>query len=266
MKARLLLALVLLPSLAHADALSAYGMGKALEAILALGGTLLGALCFLLAMYSWPRWRGLPYLLGVPLLLLTWARLAAPNYDNYRYLTWLLLLALLLNGLVWVRAFRPLLLRRAGALAILMGSVGLVSMVFGFRVLPPYHETSYAESAYAAKPAPAPEPPVLPADDDRLYTYVEHMPDKAAIKSLIEQRLGLPPKTQRGHVYVKFVVSKKGVASHPRIVKGIRAAVDSAVVAAVRRLPDLTPGTQSGQPVNVSLVIAVDVGKSTPRE
>jgi protein TonB len=87
------------------------------------------------------------------------------------------------------------------------------------------------------------------------------MPDRAAIKSLIEQRLVLPPKTQRGHVYVQFVVSKKGVVSHPRIVKGLRAAVDSAVVAAVRRLPDLAPGTQYGQPVNVSLTLSVDVGK-----
>lgn len=261
MKARLLLALVLLPLLAHADALSAYGMAKAFEAMLALGVTLLVALCFLIAMYSWPRWRGLPYLLGVPLLLLTWARLASPDYDSYRYLTYLLLLSLLLNGLVWVRAFQPLPIRRAGALAIFIGSVGLVSTVFDFHVLPPYHE-----SAYAAEPAPLPKPPVLPADDDRPYTYVEHMPDRTAIKSLIEQRLVLPPKTERGHVYVQFVVSKKGVASHPRIVKGEQAAVDSAVVAAVRRLPELTPGTQYGRLVNVSLVIPVDVGKSNPRE
>jgi hypothetical protein len=263
MKARLLLALVLLPSLAHADALSAYGMVKAFEAILALGVTLLVALCFLIAMYSWSRWRGLPYLLGVPLLLLTWARLVAPDYDSYHYLTYLLLLALLLNGLVWVRAFRPLPIRRAGALAILIGSVGLVSTVLGFRVLPPYHESSYAESAYAAEPAPL---PIQPADDDKIYTYVEDMPNKAAVKSLIEQRLVLPPKTERGQVYVQFVVSKKGVASHPRIVKGLRADVDSAVVVATRRLPNLTPGTQYGQPVNVSLVIPVDVGKNNPRE
>lgn len=263
MKARLLLALVLLPALAHADALSAAGMGKAVEVILALGVTMLVALCFLIAMYSWSRWRGLPYLLGVPLLILIWMYRAASNPDNFLIP---LLLALLLNGLVWVRAFRPLPIRRAGALAILLASVGLVSTVLGFRLLPPYHKSSYAESAYAAEPAPLPEPPVLPADDDRLYNYVEHMPDRAAIKSLIEQRLVLPPKTERGHVYVQFVVSKKGVASHPRIVKGEQVAVDSAVVAAVRRLPELTPGTQNGRLVNVSLVIPVDVGKSTPRE
>ena len=262
MKARLLLALVLLPALAHADALSAYGMAKAFEAMLALGVTLLVALCFLIAMYSWPRWRGLPYLLGVPLLLLAWVRLASADHDGY--LTLLLLLALLLNGLVWGRAFRPLLIRLAGALAILIGSVGLISAVFGFRVLPPYHESTYAESAYAV-PAPPPEPPVLPADDDKVYTYVEDMLDRAAVKSLIEQRLVLPPKTQRGHVFVEFVVSKKGVVRHPNIVKGLRADVDSAVVTAVRRLPDLAPSTQNGQPVNVSLTISVDVGKEQPR-
>jgi hypothetical protein len=247
MKARLLLALVLLPALAYADALSAYGMAKAFEAILTLGVTLLVALCFLIAMYSWPRWRGLPYLLGVPLLLLTWARLATPDYDTYRYLTPLLLLALLLNGLVWVRAFRPLPIRRAGALAILLASVGLVGVFFGFRVLPDFH-------------------PARPADDDIIYTYVEDMPDKAAVKALIEQRLVLPPKTQRGQVLVQFMVSKKGVVSQPQIEEGLRADVDSAVVAAVRRLPDFTPSTQDGQPVALSLLISVDVGKNTLRE
>jgi hypothetical protein len=259
MKAHLLLALVLLPLLAHADALSAYGMAKAFEAMLALGVTLLVALCFLIVMYSWPRWRGLPYLLGVPLLLLTWARLAAPDYDTYRYLTPLLLLALLLNGLVWVRAFRPLMIRRAGALAILIGSVGLVSTVLGFRVLPPYHESTYA---VLASP---PEHPVLPADDDKVYTYVEDMLDMKVVKSFIEQRLVLPPNTQRGYVFVQFVVSKKGVVSQPKIVKGLQAAVDSAVVAAVRRLPDLEPSTQYGQPVNVSFTISIYVGKEQPQ-
>lgn len=126
MKARLLLALVFLPALAHADALSAYGLGRGLEAILTLGGTLLVGLCFLIAMHSWPQWRGLPYLLGVPLLLLTWARLAAPDYDTNRYLTYLLLLALLLNGLVWVREFRPRPVRIGGTIAIAIGGLGMV--------------------------------------------------------------------------------------------------------------------------------------------
>ena len=201
--------------------------------------------------------------MGVPLLVLTWVRLASS--DHHGYITQMLLLALLLNGLVWVRAFRPRPIRLAGALAILIGSVGIVSAFFGFRVLPPYHETTYAESSYAAVPAPPPERPVLPADNDKVYTYVENMPNMAAVKSLIEQRLVLPPKTQRGHVFVQFVVSKKGVVRQPQIVKGLRAEVDSAVVAAVRRLPALAPSTQYGQPVNVSLTLSVDVGKEQPQ-
>jgi hypothetical protein len=142
--------------------------------MLMLGVTLLVTIGFLIAMYSWPRWRGLPYLVGVPLLVLTWVRLASADPDGY--LT-PLLLALLLNGLVWGRTFRPLPIRLAGALAILIGSVGLVSAVFGFRVLPPYHESTYAASAYAV-PAPPPERPVLPADNDKIYTYVENMLDR----------------------------------------------------------------------------------------
>jgi hypothetical protein len=247
MKVRLLLALLLLPALAYADALSAYGMGQAVAAILALGATLLVALCFLVAMYSWPRWRGLPYLLGAPLLLLAWARLSTPNYDNYRYLTPLLLLALLLNGLVWVRPFRPLPTRRAGAVAILLASAGLVGVFLGFRVLPDFH-------------------PPRPADEDRTYTYVEDMPDDATVKALIERRLVLPPKAPHGRVLVQFMVSKQGVVSQPQIEEGMGAPVDSAVVAAVRLLPDFTPGTQDGQPVALSLLVWVDVGEHAPRE
>jgi len=257
MKKRCLLSLLLLsPFLAHADALSALGEAQFYFMLVMLGVAMLVAICFLIVMYSWPRWRGLPYLLGVPLLVLTWMRLASSDQDGY--LMPLLLLALILNGLVWVRAFRPLPVRRVGALAILFASVGLVSTVFGFRVLPPYHESTYAV------PASPPEHPVLPADDDKVYTYVEDMLDMKVVKSLIEQRLVLPPNTQRGHVFVQFVVSKKGVVSQPKIVKGLQAAVDSAIVAAVRRLPNLAPSTQYGQPVNVSLTISVYVGKEQP--
>jgi hypothetical protein len=255
MKQRLLVGLLLIPSLAHADALSAYGAVRAFYALLMLGATLLGTISFLIAIYKWPQWRGLPYLLGVPLLGLTWARLVSSYHHGH--LT-LLLLALLLNGLVWVRAFRPLPVRVAGALAILIGSVGIVSTLFGFRVMPPYHE-----STYAAVPPSPPERPVVPDadDDDKVYTYVEDMLNMADVKALIEQRLVLPPKTPHGHVFVGFLVTKAGVVRHPRIVKGLQADVDSAVVAAVRRLPDLAPSTQNGQPKNVSLTIRVHVGE-----
>lgn len=126
MKVRLLLALVFLPALAHADAVSAYGLARGIDAILTLGVTLLVALCFLVAMRRWPQWRGLPYLLGVPLLLLTLARLAAPDYETNGYLMYPLLLALLLNGLVWVREFRPRPARIGGAIAIAIGGLGIV--------------------------------------------------------------------------------------------------------------------------------------------
>jgi len=94
---------------------------------------------------------------------------------------------------------------------------------------------------------------MMPANNDKVYTYVENIPNRVAIKSPIEQRLVPPPKTQRGHVFVNFVVTQKGVVRQPQIVKGVRADVDSAVVVAVRYLPDLAPGTQYGQPVNYLL-------------
>lgn len=139
---------MLLPSLAHADALSAYGAGLAFFAMLMLGVTVLVVISFLIVLYSWPRWSGLLYVLRVPLLLLLmWARLLA---DYPGQVLNLLSLLVLLNGLAWVQTFRPRPIRLAGTLAILIGGIGIISEIFNFLILPPCHHAEYT-----AEPAPA---------------------------------------------------------------------------------------------------------------
>jgi hypothetical protein len=74
----------------------------------------------------------------------------------------------------------------------------------------------------------------------KVYTYVEQMPTLngqrgfVAIITAINQQLVIPPTVPDGRVFVRFEVNRQGVIIHPKIVKGLRADVDSAVVTATR--------------------------------
>jgi protein TonB len=99
----------------------------------------------------------------------------------------------------------------------------------------------------------------------KVYTYVEQMPTlngqpvMAASVAAITQRLILPSNAPDGRIFVKFEVSCEGWAAHPQILKGLRADVDSAVVAATRQLPRFTPGKQNGRVVTVNLTLPITI-------
>jgi hypothetical protein len=102
-------------------------------------------------------------------------------------------------------------------------------------------------------------------DSMKVYTYVEQMPTlngqnaiTASIAS-IKQRLVVPPTAPDGRVFVQFEVNRQGVVNHPKIVKSLRADVDSAVVTATRQLPRFTPGKQNGRVVRVSLTLLITI-------
>jgi hypothetical protein len=80
------------------------------------------------------------------------------------------------------------------------------------------------------------------------------------ITTAIRKRLVLPPAAPLGRTFVQFVVTSKGVVTNPRIVKSLRADVDSAVVEATRQLPHFTPGRREGQAVAMSLTLAIQTG------
>jgi hypothetical protein len=105
-----------------------------------------------------------------------------------------------------------------------------------------------------------------PFDPNRIYTYGEQMPalngqsSMTFITTAIRKRLVLPPAAPLGRTFVQFVVTSKGVVTNPRIVKSLRADVDSAVVEATRQLPHFTPGRREGQAVAMSLTLAIQTG------
>ena len=135
-----------------------------------------------------------------------------------------------------------------------------------FSINPPYRGPA-GTAAPASPPAPAEVPPV----DNKVYTYVEDMPGIAGIEGIagvaaaIERRLVLPAHAPHGRVGVYFVVTKQGEVQQARVVEGLSTSTDSAVLATVRQLPRFAPGTQNGQPLNVSLSVSVAVGKEYRR-
>jgi hypothetical protein len=114
--------------------------------------------------------------------------------------------------------------------------------------------------------APPPRPDTVPPpDDDQPYCDVEELPQlhgqptqdlTTALAQAIRARLRLPPTARPGQVYISLVVDQTGTV-RVYLKKGLNAATDSAVLAAARRLPRLTPGRRNGQPVRVAMVVPV---------
>jgi hypothetical protein len=100
-------------------------------------------------------------------------------------------------------------------------------------------------------------------DSMKVYTYVEQMPmlnnqkGFLAIITAINQRLVVSPSAPNGRVFVQFEVNRQGVVKHPKIVKSLRADVDSAVVVATQQLPRFTPDRQNGRVVRVSFTLPI---------
>lgn len=126
----------------------------------------------------------------------------------------------------------------------------------------------YVETVITYPPPPAIEEPF---DYNRVHTYVDYMPTLngqdafTASIAAIHRSLVVPPAAPEGRVFVSFEVDKQGRVRHPRIARGLRADVDSAVIAATRQLPSFVPGQQKGQAVAVSIMVPVTiVGKKQP--
>ena len=134
------------------------------------------------------------------------------------------------------------------------------------RILPPATPARVPEEAHYQFPSPSfPDPDEVPLGFDGIYTYAEEMPTLngqhflVGSRQAIHQLMALSPSALPGRVFVQFEVDKQGCVSHPKILKGLRADADSAVVTAVRKLPSFTPGKLAGQPVRMRLTVDVTI-------
>lgn len=137
-------------------------------------------------------------------------------------------------------------------------------------------------AAFAQKPVPSAAKEQASRADQveeeviggKTYTYVEQMPQlpggggSAAVVSAIQSRVIYPPEALRkqlqGRVFVGFTVGPDGLVHGAKIVKGIGAGCDEAVLAAVQQLPRFIPGKQAGRPVAVSFTVPVTFRLTAP--
>ena len=123
------------------------------------------------------------------------------------------------------------------------------------------------------KPPRLPQlPPDTKAVSNKVYTYVEQMPQmpggvgNKAIIEAIQSHVVYPPQALRqalqGQVFVSFVVGEDGVVRDAKIVKGLGGGGDETVLAAVAQLPRFTPGQQAGRPVAVSYTVPINLAIS----
>lgn len=69
-----------------------------------------------------------------------------------------------------------------------------------------------------------------------------------------------------GRVIVTFVIDTLGHVTRPKVMRGVRADVDSAAVNAIMKLKPFTPGMRGGRPLNVNYTVPVRFRINVPAE
>ncbi|MDE5840399.1 MAG: M56 family metallopeptidase [Muribaculaceae bacterium] len=105
-----------------------------------------------------------------------------------------------------------------------------------------------------------------PATDKKIYTSVEVQPEfpggMPALMRFLTYNIRYPEESmkanEQGKVIVKFVVNKDGSVSDPEIVKGVSSALDKESIRVVESMPQWTPGTINGQPVECYFTLPIN--------
>lgn len=125
-------------------------------------------------------------------------------------------------------------------------------------------ETKAAELAKAeAKASDA----TAPADTTKnvVYDVTETMPQfpggQGVMMKYLAANIKYPASAvkakKQGRVIVSFVIQKDGSVTNARIVKSVDPELDAEALRIVKAMPNWTPGTQDGKPVNVNYTIPV---------
>jgi periplasmic protein TonB len=101
------------------------------------------------------------------------------------------------------------------------------------------------------------------ADDNELFTVVDQQPEfeggYEAMMAFIKQNMKYPANARRmqieGTVHVSFIVSKTGVISDVKVLRGIMTECDREATRVVQLMPAWKPGKQNGRNVNVRFIL-----------
>lgn len=107
----------------------------------------------------------------------------------------------------------------------------------------------------------------------RIYSVVEEMPEypggMKAFVNYLKRKLVYPPQAKKenleGVVAVQFVVEKDGRITSPTVVRSLRADMDSAVLTAIRNMPNWIPAREHGMRVRCKYSVPVQFKIERPK-
>ncbi len=110
-------------------------------------------------------------------------------------------------------------------------------------------------------------PQLYAQNKEDVYCVTEKPPKPkggmSAFYEYTESNLKRPEQARKqgvkGNVFVQFIVEKDGQLSNIRVIKGIGAGCDEAVVQLLEKAPKWTPGIQRGTPVRVRKTMSIQV-------
>jgi TonB family protein len=102
--------------------------------------------------------------------------------------------------------------------------------------------------------------------EKNLFTVVEELPEfpggKINLSLWLSQNTKYPveagDKKITGKVFVDFVINRKGKVSGIKVYKPVHPLLDAEAIRVISSMPDWKPGTQSGNPVDVSIRLPVE--------
>jgi len=104
------------------------------------------------------------------------------------------------------------------------------------------------------------------ASKDSIYQECEVMPQfpggELEVRNYMANNIKYPAEArkygEKGKVYVTFVIAKDGAVEKVRVIRGVTPALDNEAIRVVSSMPNWTPGTNKGEPVNVQYTIPVN--------
>jgi TonB family protein len=107
-----------------------------------------------------------------------------------------------------------------------------------------------------------------------VFVVVENMPvypgGDAALFKFIYENIKYPPEAKeqgiQGKVILRFMIASDGAVEDITVVRGIDPLLDAEAVRVISILPDWTPGTQGGKPVNVWYSVPISFSLSSGEE
>lgn len=124
-----------------------------------------------------------------------------------------------------------------------------------------------AKAAELAKTEAKASDATAPADTTKnvVYDVIETMPQFPGGQGVLQKYLAANIKypasavkaKKQGRVIVTFVIQKDGSVTKARIVRSVAPELDAEALRIVKAMPNWTPGTQDGKPVNVKYTIPI---------